>query len=71
MFFGIVARDALYLKVDEQTRSAFEAAGSIPFRPYGTRGGTIRYYSVPLAVLESAPELTRWARQAVTVARRG
>jgi DNA transformation protein len=71
VFFGIVARDALYLKVDEQTRSAFEAEGSIPFRPYGTRGGTIRYYSVPVAVLESAPELTRWARQAVTVARRG
>jgi DNA transformation protein len=72
VFFGIVARDALYLKVDEQTRGAFEAAGSIPFRPYETGGGgTIRYYSVPVAVLESAPELTRWARQAVKVARKG
>ena len=70
VFFAIIARDTLYLKVDEQTRGAFEAAGSAPFRPYGTRGGTIRYYSVPLAVLESAPELTRWAREAVKVARR-
>jgi DNA transformation protein len=70
VFFAIIARDALYLKVDEQTRGAFEAAGSTPFRPYGMRGGTIRYYSVPIAVLESAPELTRWAREAVKVARR-
>jgi DNA transformation protein and related proteins len=71
LFFGIIARDELYLKVDDQTRGAFEAAGSIPFRPYRTRGGTMRYYSVPVAVLESAPELTRWARKAVVVAGKG
>lgn len=70
LFFGIIARDELYLKVDEQTRGSFEAAGSIPFRPYRTRGGTMKYYSVPVAVLESAPELVRWARRAVSVARK-
>jgi TfoX/Sxy family transcriptional regulator of competence genes len=31
----------------------------------------MRYYSVPVAVLESAPELTRWARKAVVVAGKG
>ena len=71
LFFGIIARDELYLKVDDQTRGAFEAAGSRPFRPYRTRGGTMRYYSVPVDVLESAPELTRWARKAVVVAGKG
>lgn len=71
LFFGIIARDQLYLKVDDATRGAFEAAGSVPFRPYRTRGGTMRYYSVPVTVLESAPELVRWARTAVRVARKG
>jgi TfoX/Sxy family transcriptional regulator of competence genes len=71
LFFGIIARDELYLKVDEATRAARIAAGSVPFRPYRTRGGTTRYYSVPVSVLESAPELVRWARKAVDVARKG
>lgn len=70
VFFAIIARDELYLKVDDQTRGAFEAAGSIPFRPYGDRVGTMQYYQVLVDVLESAPELVRWARQAVATAAR-
>jgi DNA transformation protein len=71
VFFGIVARDELYLKVDDSTRGAYEAAGALPFRPYPDRpGGTMKYYRVPLQVLESAPELVRWARKAVAVARK-
>jgi len=69
-FFGIIARDELYLKTDERTRAAFEAAGSSPFRPFPDRPGTMQYYRVPLDVLESAPELVRWARAAVEVAKR-
>lgn len=70
LFFGIVARDVLYLKADDKTRSAFEATGSRPFKPYADRAGTMQYYSVPVEVLESAPELVRWAREAVRVAER-
>jgi DNA transformation protein len=70
LFFGIIARDELYLKVDDLTRGSFEAAGSTPFRPYGDRAGTMQYYGVPLGVLESAPELVRWARQALAAAAR-
>ena len=69
-FFGIVARDMLYLKADDETRGAFETAGSQPFRPYPDRSGTMQYYSVPLDVLESVPELVRWARDAVRAAER-
>lgn len=59
VFFGIVARGELYLKVDDSTRGAFEAAGAKAFRPYRARPGTMRYYSVPLDVLESGHELVR------------
>ena len=73
VFFGIVARDELYLKVDDTTRGAYEAAGAPPFRPYPGRarsGSTMKYYRVPLEVLESAPELVSWARKAVAVGRK-
>jgi DNA transformation protein len=68
VFFGLIAGDTLYLKVDDQTRADYERAGSHAFRPYPDRAGTMQYFAVPLAVLESRPELTRWARKAVAVA---
>ena len=70
LFFGLIARDQLYLKVDDQTRSAFEGEGCIPFQPFPDKPSTMQYYSVPVHVLESAPELVEWARRAVAVARR-
>lgn len=69
-FFGIIASDVLYLKVDDTNRTDYEDAGMKPFRPYADRSGTMRYYAVPLSVLESRPELEKWARAAVKVARR-
>jgi DNA transformation protein len=70
VFFGIIARDVLYLKADDHTRARFDAAGAKPFRPYPNRSGSMQYYSVPLEVLESAPELEGWARDAVKAGRR-
>jgi DNA transformation protein len=69
-FFGIIARDVLYLKVDARTRDGYETRGSQAFAPYPDRPGTMQYYAVPLDVLESGPELVRWARNAVAAARR-
>ena len=70
LFFGIVAGDVLYLKVDGRTRAAFEEAGMPPFKPFEDRSGTMQYYQVPVEVLESGAELARWAKEAVAVAGR-
>jgi DNA transformation protein len=70
LFFGLIARNELYLKVDDQTRPLFEAAASTPFRPYDDRPVTMQYYVVPISVLESAPDLVAWARRAVAAAAR-
>lgn len=70
LFFGLLAHDELYLKVDDQTRPFFENAGSTPFRPYDDRPVTMQYYVVPIAVLESAPELVTWAQRALGAASR-
>jgi len=69
-FFGIIAADVLYLKVDDSNRGMFEMAGMKPFKPYPGRSGTMKYYAVPLDVLESAVELERWARAAIGASRR-
>ena len=70
VFFGIIALDTLYLKVDDTNRPLFEAEGMQPFMPYPGRPVTMGYYAVPLGVLESAPELVRWARLSIAVALR-
>ena len=71
LFFGIIAMDALYLKVDDSNRTMFEREGITAFKPYADRSGTMKYYEVPVAVLESAPELLRWARLSISVAETG
>jgi DNA transformation protein len=68
VFFGILARDTLYLKVNDTNLAEYECAGMKPFKPYPNRSGTMRYYSVPLDVLESPPDLAAWARKAIAVA---
>jgi DNA transformation protein and related proteins len=68
VFFGILARDTMYMRVDDRNRPAYEDAGMKAFKPYPGRGGTMRYYSVPLEVLESPIDLAEWARQAIAAA---
>jgi DNA transformation protein len=67
-FFGIIARNELYLKVDDKTRREYEGLGMHAFKPYRDRPSTMRYWCVPIGVLESAPEVVKWARKAVAVA---
>ncbi|HKB10109.1 MAG TPA: TfoX/Sxy family protein [Vicinamibacterales bacterium] len=68
VFFGIVARDTLYLKVGDANRADYERARMKAFRPYPDRRGTMKYHAVPVEVLESALELAVWARKAIAVA---
>ncbi len=71
VFFAILARDVLYLKVDDANRVDYEDAGTKPFCPFpDRRAGAMSYYAVPVPVLESAPELVGWARKAIAAAER-
>jgi DNA transformation protein and related proteins len=65
VFFGIIARDVLYFKVDDSSRREYVRRGMRPFQPYPNRTGTMQYYEVPLSVIESPTELARWARKAI------
>ena len=68
VFFAIIFNDVLYLKVNHETRAAYERAGMKPFKPFANRPMTMRYYQVPVAVLENPQDLTAWARRAINVA---
>jgi DNA transformation protein len=69
-FFGIISRDALYLKVDAGNRHDYERAGMDAFTPYPDRSGSMMYYRVPVGVLESSIELAEWASKAIAAAMR-
>jgi len=69
VFFGIVAGDVLYFKVDETNRTDYEQAGSRPFRPYADRPVTMSYYGVPAAVVEDTTALAQWVSRSIAVAR--
>ena len=72
VFFGIIARDVLYMKVGATNQAAYERAGMRPFMPYPDRDetATSKYYAVPTAILESASDLASWARQSIAAAER-
>lgn len=62
---AIVIDEAIYLKVDAETRAAFEAAGSEPF-VYEAKGKAVpmSYWSVPEDALDSPQEFRPWAQRA-------
>jgi DNA transformation protein len=70
VFFGILAADTLYLKVDDSNRGEYEAAGMRPFKPYADKAMTMPYYQVPADVIEDGDALAAWARASVRVAER-
>ncbi len=69
-FFALLADDALYFKVDDETRPQFEAIGMGPFRPFGDGGEVMQYYEVSAELIEDHEALREWAQRAVAVARR-
>ena len=69
VFFGLLDDDMLYLKVDDENRPDYEAAGMDPFRPPGDELSK-NYYQLPADVLEDREALRAWVEKAVAAARR-
>jgi DNA transformation protein len=71
LFIAIVSAHALYLKVDEQTRAHFEAAGGHCFQY--TRQGHLQptgFWTVPPDAMDSPAAMRPWSRLALDAARR-
>ena len=70
VFFGLVADDVLYFKVDDTNKAEYLAAGSGPFKPFGNDSYAMSYYEVPGDVLEDPDLAKEWAHKALLASRR-
>ena len=72
LFLALISRDTLYLKTDETSRAAFEAAGCQPFAFVTARGDrtVLSYWRAPDEAMESAAAMLPWARLAMASALR-
>jgi DNA transformation protein and related proteins len=64
VIFGLVFREQIYIKVDDETRAIFEDEGMEPFQP---RSGKkpMPYYTLPDQAMDDDDALMRWARLGV------
>ena len=72
VMFALVADDVLYLKADDASRPAFEAAGSSPFT-YDRKGReavALSYWRAPEEDMDDADALCGWAVKGWEAARR-
>jgi DNA transformation protein len=68
-FFGLIAGDTLYFKVNDSNRGDYEARGMSRFRPFPDKPyWSMTYYEVPADTLEDADECVVWARKSVAIA---
>ena len=67
---GLVADDALFLKVDDVSRSTFAEAGSKPFVPFKDRDTVMQYYEAPAEMFDEDDMFLDWFRLAFDAALR-
>jgi DNA transformation protein len=65
--FALASADVLYLKVDDESRPHFEAAGSAPFAYRRASGERVvnAYWRTPEEAMDDETEFLVWARRAV------
>lgn len=71
VMFAAILGDTIWMKSDDTTRAAFEAAGARPFsymRATGERQAT-SLMSLPASALDDPAEALDWARRALAPAR--
>lgn len=72
LFFAVMDDEAVYFKVDDTSRAAFEARGLRPFTFETKEGATavMSYYSAPDDIFDDEDELKRWTTLALDAAAR-
>jgi DNA transformation protein len=72
LFFAIMDDAAIYFKVDDENRAAFEARGLSPFifEMKDGSSGAMNYYNAPEDIYDDEDELRRWTTLALDAARR-
>lgn len=67
IMFGIIAKNLVYLKVDDSNRNKFLLADSEPLRVFKNNTEVPSYYKLPVDVLENAEEFIEWAKESYAI----
>ncbi len=67
IFFGMIANDVLYFKVDDINKSKYTESGSKPFVYVSPKGKEMimSYYEVPESVMDNKNLFKEWINDAV------
>lgn len=70
LFFGLIADNVVYFKVDDSNRADYEARRARRFQPFKDKPLlSLSYYEIVESVLEDSEELAVWARKSQAAAR--
>jgi DNA transformation protein and related proteins len=72
VIFALILRGALYFRVDDGNRAAYQAEGLAPFS-YEAKGRTVEigsYWRVPERLFDDPDEMVTWARAALAAGHR-
>ena len=70
VLFAVLDDDAVFFRVDDDSRAAYEEAGSRPFAPMPGQQPMRYYWELPAEVLEDREMLAAWKTRAVLAAER-
>ncbi len=69
--FALVADDVVYFKVDDTNKEKFVQAGSAPFKPFEDRATVMSFFELPPDILENREELIEWAKESLSIQKKG
>ena len=67
LMFGIIAKDMVYLKVNDSNKKKFLDAGSTTLKVFESNSEVPSYYELPVDVLENAEEFIEWAKESYAI----
>ncbi|NNF35201.1 MAG: TfoX/Sxy family protein [Saprospiraceae bacterium] len=67
LMFGIIAKDIVYLKVDDSNIDKYIDAGSTSLKVFKNNSEVPSYYKLPEEVLENAESFIEWAQESYAI----
>ena len=67
LMFGIIAKNMVYLKVDESNKNKYIEAGSTSLKVFKSNSEVPSYYELPVDVLENGDEFVEWAKESYAI----
>jgi DNA transformation protein len=67
LMFALVARNSVFLKVDDTNRDKYVKLGSKQLRPFESKATVLSFYELPVDVFEDSDEFVKWAKESLAI----